>query len=54
VGNVTSVTATGVSITVKGKAAKFERAKVARVVFGVKPASAVAAAAKKSAPKAKK
>ncbi len=39
VGNVTSVTATGVSITVKGKAAKFERAKVARVVFGVKPAS---------------
>ena len=36
VGSVTSVTTTGVSITVKGKATKLERAKVARVVFGVK------------------
>jgi len=53
-GNVTSVTATGVSITVKGKPAKFERAKVARVVFGVKPASATAKPAKKSPAKAKK
>ena len=45
VGNVTSVTTTGVSITVKGKPAKFERAKVARVVFGVKLSAAVTAKA---------
>jgi len=45
VGNVTSVTATGVAITVKGKATKFERAKVARVVFGVKGATSAPAKA---------
>jgi hypothetical protein len=33
-GNVSSVTATGVSINVKGKAMKLERTRVARVVFG--------------------
>jgi hypothetical protein len=51
VGNVTSVTTTGVSITVKGKASKFERAKVARVVFGLKAPGAVTT---KVATKAKK
>lgn len=42
VGNVTSVTTTSVSITVKGKPTKLERAKVASVVFGVKQASTTA------------
>ncbi len=33
-GNVTSVTTTGVSVTVKGKATKLERGRVAKLVFG--------------------
>ena len=38
-GNVTSVTASGVAMNVKGKATKLERSKVARVVFGERGAS---------------
>jgi hypothetical protein len=40
-GNVTSVTNTSVVINVKGKTTRLPRAKVARVVFGVKGASAI-------------
>jgi hypothetical protein len=42
-GNVSSVTATGVSISLKGKAMKLDRSRVARVVFGERK-TAVAAA----------
>ncbi len=38
-GNVISVTATGVSLNVKGKPTKLERSRVARVIFGQRPGS---------------
>jgi hypothetical protein len=39
-GNLTSVTATGVAINVKGKPTKVDRGRVARVIFGVRTSSA--------------
>jgi hypothetical protein len=36
IGNVTSVTVTGVALNVKGKPAKLDRNRVARVVFGIR------------------
>ncbi len=55
-GNVTSVTNTGVNINVKGKAMKLERSRVARIVLGGrKPAAGTpATAAGKSASGSKK
>lgn len=54
VGNVTLVTSTGVSINVKGKTTKFQRANVARVVFGVKSAPAAKSATKSTGAKGRK
>ncbi|MGO9403091.1 MAG: PEGA domain-containing protein [Terriglobales bacterium] len=55
-GNVTSVTNTGVNINVKGKAMKLERSRVARIVLGGRKPSAgtPATAAGKSASGSKK
>ena len=54
-GNLVSVTGTGVNINVKGKPTKLERSRVARIVLGErKPSVRTHATTSKSAPRGKK
>ena len=53
-GNLTSVTDSGVNINVKGKPIKLERSRVARIVLGQRRTSAGGSAATRSSPASKK
>jgi len=53
-GNLVSVSGTGVNINVKGKPTKLDRSRVARIVLGQRKPSAGAPAASKSSPRSKK